>query len=515
MTGEFGFDGAEDGPGGPDGLPCVELEFATLRRFREEMAPYLNYDGFFARSDRPLPRGTSVEFKFIMPEDFVLAHGTAVVAWTIEPEGNPDLVPGMALRFAEVGKQSRAVIDELVDFHIATGGDPFDVGIRGSRAGEIPTDSLGGIAGPAPSIIDSLPPMPRDLPMPPDPEPPPALSSDDGALPEWLSGPSTGQDSLDFRKTPPRPAVAPRSPDKFSFPPEPLANEFDVDMIFDNGEKDTTPHRPEEGSFRQMALKPRPEEKPPRDLRLGLIVTAALALVAVVVLVWSFWLRNDGEEIVESPVVVEEVAEAGVALIEDDEVMEEPAPVSETASETPAETVARLAAETAARVADRNSGTQPEPPAEEGLPESTGGAPGDVPETSPTRVFVTESPPDTREPAAAQTRASRVVDVTATAQSGTTAVVIRGNGIFDDSSMRVLRLEDPVRLWVGVKNIETFYKPNEIAVGSPEVLQVRIGYHPEDNPPALYVVLDLAGDDVVLLDHSVRGDVIRLTVGRK
>jgi len=62
MTDDNGPYDAQDGSGGRDSLPCVELEFATLRRFREEMAPYLNYDGFFARSDRPLPRGTSAFF---------------------------------------------------------------------------------------------------------------------------------------------------------------------------------------------------------------------------------------------------------------------------------------------------------------------------------------------------------------------------------------------------------------------------------------------------------------------
>jgi hypothetical protein len=72
-----------------------------------------------------------------------------------------------------------------------------------------------------------------------------------------------------------------------------------------------------------------------------------------------------------------------------------------------------------------------------------------------------------------------------------------------------------VRVWVGVSHIEAPFKPNEIGVGSPEIERVRIGYHPEDSPPALYVVLDLAGDDVFLLDTGVQGDEIRLTVGRK
>jgi hypothetical protein len=108
-----------------------------------------------------------------------------------------------------------------------------------------------------------------------------------------------------------------------------------------------------------------------------------------------------------------------------------------------------------------------------------------------------------------------VVDVTAAARANVTTVVIRGNGAFETAALRISRLEDPSRLWVRVFNIETFYEPNEIDVGSPDVHRVRIGYHPEDSPPALYVVLDLAGEDVHLLDRSVQGDAIRLTVGRK
>ncbi len=88
-----------------------------------------------------------------------------------------------------------------------------------------------------------------------------------------------------------------------------------------------------------------------------------------------------------------------------------------------------------------------------------------------------------------------------------TTVVIRGNGAFDPSSIRSLRLEDPLRIWMSVSHIETFFKPNEIGVGSREIERIRIGYHPEDSPPALYIVLDLAGDDVFLLDTSVQGDV--------
>ena len=510
----------QDGSGVPDGLSCVELEFATLRRFREEMAPYLNYDGFFARTDRPLPRGTSVEFKFVMPEDFVLANGTAVVSWTIEAEGNPDLVPGMALRFGQVGKQSRAVIDELVDFHIATGGDPFDVGPHASRAGEIPTDALAGTGGGAPSIIDSPAPKTRDLPLPPDPEEPPAPEDpEDDVLPNWLSGSAEGEVASRF----PMPSV-PTTPDSvsgdgitegFDFSKGSSSDNFDVDMIFDDGEKDPPPLRREDGSYHQMAMAPRAENKPPRDIRMGLIVTAGIVVLAIVVLGLTYWLRNSDREVVEAIPQENTVAEVGVELIDDDaDLVIEETPsegadgvVAETADETTTSTAARVAAE----LASEDPGEPPD--------EVFAGEPVDSVQTTataaPTKVFVTEQPPAAMPPPAGQERASRVVDVAAATQGDVTTVVIRGNGVFEPSSIRSLRLADPMRVWVSVSHIETFFKPNEIAVGSREIERVRIGYHPEDSPPALYIVLDLAGDDVFLLDTSVQGDAIRLTVGRK
>jgi hypothetical protein len=489
----------------PEGLPCVELEFATLRRFREEMAPYLNYDGFFARTENPLPRGTTVEFKFVMPEEFVLARGTAVVSWTIEPEGNPDLVPGMALRFGKVGQQSRAVIDELVDFHVATGGDPFDVGPRPGQAGDIPTDSLGAYGGGASSTIDSPPPTPRELPLQAEPEVEPTVeveTADDGVLPDWLSDPEGG----DFSASKPaadQPGA--ESGNLLDFGDGSIDNrddsedshdldlsvgsrddDLDVAGIFDTGDKVRSPSRPAEGSFQQMAMSPRPGDKPPRDIRLGILVAAGMVVIAIVVLAVTLWVKSSDWEVAETEIEPEVKTGAGVELIEDD--------LDEVTGDNGPE-------ETAGMVA---------PQAVE--------APGDLPEESaaaPEKALVAEPPPGAMASPVVQPRASRVVDVVAAARADTTSVVVRGNGAFDASGIRTLRLEDPVRLWVSISPIETFYRPNEIQVGSDEVDRVRIGFHPEDSPPALYVVLDLAGDDVVLLDTSVQGDAIRLTVGRE
>lgn len=501
-------DAFEDGEqaGVPEGLPCVELEFETLRRFREEMAPYLNYDGFFARTESPLPRGTTVAFKFGMPEEFVLAEGTAVVAWTIEPEGNPELVPGMALRFGHVGKQSRAVIDELVDFHIATGGDPFDLGPQTARAGEIPTDSLGGAGGGGSSTIDSPAPVARELPLPPDPihEAP----ADDGVLPDWLSEPAAPvvektpetDGGFDFQATPDTgPAPASSSSGGFDFPTDDSGDEFEVDMVFDNGNKELPPKLPEEGSFQQMALNPRAENKPPRDLRIGLIVTAAIVLVAVMVLVWSVWLKRPGQEAEVNDPMIEEPTQVGVVLIDDD--------VEGTESEGGGESAPEGAGDTA-------TGPKADSAGESAPAEPVVEQPGPQVD-EPAEAVVSERQTESASQPVQQTRASRVVDVTTAARAHATTVVIRGNGAFEASGLRTLLLEDPKRLWASISPIETFYRPNEINVGSPEVERVRIGFHPEDSPPALYVVLDLVGEDVVLLDANVQGDAIRLTVGRK
>ena len=60
----------------------------------------------------------------------------------------------------------------------------------------------------------------------------------------------------------------------------------------------------------------------------------------------------------------------------------------------------------------------------------------------------------------------------------------------------------------------SFYRPNEIDVGSPQVLRVRVGHHPEENPPSLWVVLDLVDDSITVVSREVDGNSLRLTVGQ-
>jgi hypothetical protein len=96
-----------------------------------------------------------------------------------------------------------------------------------------------------------------------------------------------------------------------------------------------------------------------------------------------------------------------------------------------------------------------------------------------------------------------------------TVVEIRGNGGLSEARLRVSALDDPPRVWIRILGIEDFFRPNEIAVGSPEVSRIRVGYHPEESPVSLWVVLDLADGSAVVRDTTVSGDTIRVSVGRR
>ena len=178
MSSENDHNGSDHAAEPVDHRVTVDLEFATLREFREGMAPYLNHGGLFIKTERPHPRGTAIRFRFMMPGDFVLAQGTGVVASIRTVEKDPELEPGMVVWFEEVDRQSRSVIRELVDFRIAVGGEPFNIGLGTDGGGEIPTDALGGSA-PRPSELDPPDSVSQEAESSPGPHP------SDEVLPAW------------------------------------------------------------------------------------------------------------------------------------------------------------------------------------------------------------------------------------------------------------------------------------------------------------------------------------------
>jgi hypothetical protein len=115
-------------------------------------------------------------------------------------------------------------------------------------------------------------------------------------------------------------------------------------------------------------------------------------------------------------------------------------------------------------------------------------------------------------PPAVDGTATRLIDVASFTVEGATQVAVRGNGTFLKGRVQVSRLENPARVWIRIKNIGTFYRPNFIPVDSPDVKMVRIGHHPEESPPSIYVVLDLANDRAKVQETWLEGDTFRVAV---
>jgi hypothetical protein len=462
----------------------VDLLFNTLREFRQEMAPRLALDGMFVSTQEPLVRGTKVRFRFVLPEEFVLAQGDAVVAWRRTRSSHPDLEPGMALWFEEVDQRSRDIISELVDIQTTSGDEVFDTRRKAAEVGEFVANEFAG------SFATSF-----DLPAltsPDEPEEPkesipseaPAVAAApptdsrtrepfqaaDDASPE---GAPEAEQSSGFESVSWGDAAADGARD-FSAPEPAVAREeeFEVSLMADDSEPDVTPLSETAGPVPDLAvLMGDAEEKTPRP-RWLLLAGAAVILLAAVAVVW--WATQRSSEppiqVAQQPVEAEPTAPA-VVLLEDGE-------AEESAAESP---------------------------------ESGGGGAQPAGELAKTGEEEAQPPPAVLD----DEPATRVVDVGVTRLGDATVIGIRGNGSFDDTRLQVSMLNGPPRVLVRVAHIETYYRPSEIEVGSPEVLRVRVGHHPEETPVKLYVVIDLADASMVVRETSVVGETIRVVVGRE
>lgn len=111
-------------------------------------------------------------------------------------------------------------------------------------------------------------------------------------------------------------------------------------------------------------------------------------------------------------------------------------------------------------------------------------------------------------------RASRIDSISWMRREDRTAVTLRANGQLEPDLVAVIPMADPPRLLIRLRWIEAKYRVYTMDVGTEEVSLIRTGLHPEMTPPALYVVLDLTGDDVRVVDQSLDGSTLTVLVGR-
>lgn len=152
--------------------------------------------------------------------------------------------------------------------------------------------------------------------------------------------------------------------------------------------------------------------------------------------------------------------------------------------------------------ADEEGPVEPEGPAAPDSSGSWGGTANDDRSDQPAAAAAVEAP------------VSRVTDVAWDHDASGTLITITGNGTFPSSSYGVLALESPPRLLIRLNRIVDSYPTHELAVSTAEVSGVRIGYHPSNQPPQLFVVLDLRDDLVSLVSAEPDGRQLRVRVAR-
>jgi len=465
----------------------VDLLFNTLREFRQEMAPRLALDGMFVSTQEPLARGTKVRFRFVLPEEFVLAQGDAVVAWRRTRSSHPDLEPGMALWFEEVEQRSRDIINELVDIQTTSGDAVFDTRRKAAEVGEFVANEFAGSFATSFDLPALKDPEEREEPKKTKPPEAPAVAAApavDGRRRE----PAPAVDDTppwESSEAEPRPEFEAASwaesagdvPGDFSAPEPAVVGEerFEVSLMADDSEPDVTPLSERPGSMDDLSVTLGETQEATGGRRLwplaGLVVVLLAAAAAVV---WWVVIRPQGPPIsVDFQSAEAEPTAPAVILLDDSE---------------------------------------PEPAADLPVTVEEGMEPVGEPQTGEQPTAASEPEPP---PVAIGEPARRVIDVGAARLGDGTVVSIRGDGTFDDTRLQVSKLTGPPRVLVRVAHIETFYRPSEIEVGSPEVMRVRIGHHPEETPVKLYVVVDLADASMVVRETTVVGDTIRVVVGRE
>jgi uncharacterized protein (TIGR02266 family) len=510
----------------------VQFKFDRFSGFISEYSTNISPTGMFIVTDNPEPSGRILDLEFRLGDGFEIIKGQGEVVWVRSVPDGPTRPPGMGIRFLELSPGSQDLIYRIVDRFVAQGGTPFDLTSPFDRgaARQAPPDP------PAP---DSLPaPEPLLPPLSLEPDPFPDLEERDqlldaakaGTVLPWSPTPKEtlmpGDDVLPplepldeiFRleEVPASTAVhleeAPRAaaPSTPAVPPADMAPandrfpvlEPDLDLTqagptvvgFDEPIPDP-PSYPDSRSssagglsggndlfasyLPQPAAPPEtPQVRPLSTLAGGASVqqprrVLPLVLVAVLlaVAVAAFFLRDRIPEWI------------GLGGGEETVTARQTPPLPRPAAPPPGPTLhEEVGGLTSDSLTSESRASTQEPPAESEprkLPEvvQRKPAPG-----GPARSAVPAGP------------AATVIErITFEQAPGGTTVTLWGNGALRPESFKRISVESPPREVIQIRGIQRPFSPLRIPVGTPEVKQIRIGYHENPGGSELHVVIDLAG----------------------
>ncbi|MCG6964077.1 MAG: PilZ domain-containing protein [Acidobacteria bacterium] len=430
-------DSGTDRPGvaSPDPAPSarIDLRFANFTEFISAYGSFVSEDGMFLTTDSPPAIGSRVTVRFRLDDGFPLILAEAQVVWLGRAATLPAAPAGAGLRFLHLDERSTTLIDHMVAQRKREGKQLFD------------------LARPTPA-------------EPPAAEDTTSAANRDSSGPEgdpWEAKPVTAPD--------PRPDAQVTGQDVFSpaadaapIPQsEQPAAELSAGLLSrELADRETPP----QASTSQAAIDyapARPDEEPARG-HSWLLQPATLVgvLAAAVLAIWVFSiLRADHRNPAQ--------------LV---------APPATTVSSPPPATPTQVAA---AAVAASPSHALETPASQISTPLLTPTA-APLPATPAARPTAAIAPTAT---------ASRVVNISWRRTGLTTEVIIEANGRLVPARVRHFTMEDPPRYVLRLLGIREPYEPFELAVDTPQVARIRVGFHEEKTPPELHIVLDLVGTD--------------------
>jgi hypothetical protein len=145
--------------------------------------------------------------------------------------------------------------------------------------------------------------------------------------------------------------------------------------------------------------------------------------------------------------------------------------------------------------------TPARPPARRAAPQAPAGgaaSPAPAPASAPAPSVPSPPPVAAGEPETGPAL-TRLEEVRWEPAAGGTDLILLGNGAIRPEVYQRERLEgNPPRELFRLSGIQSSYPQTRVVVGTAEVLQVRLGYHPEAGTGELHIVLDLAHPSVAV-----------------
>lgn len=509
----------EEGDNGePTERVDLTLRLESVRQLYTGLAPSLGTDGIFIEVDPPAAPEAVVAFRITLPDDVVVLEGEGTVLWSRTAE-DADGPIGMAVRFTVLSPSTRETIDAVIDAHLAGGGELFDLDAGADGPDVYPTDALMGASS---TLGQGRWKRRSDVET--------AAVASVAAPRSPLFGSAAEANAIDLRFEEVLHGLAPRLDDDEEEESDPRGLELDEAI-----EQAVSAPAVSETSIEAATPEPAGPQHPVRS-----DATDTDEVIPTILERWKRELDSGIEDLahLKASPGGRAVAAAASSVLErlpfddtqDADLATRPVPPEalSTGRRSPpppgrpwlwwivgAAAMALLAVTLILLWPQRRPPvTMPVPTAiAQARDEAPIGDEVQAPTAVPPSSAATASPTAV---AAAEVAAGRSVvrSISSRARPGATEVSIEASGSLDGGRVDTLALDDPPRILIRVKGIDKPYTPHLMEVGSPELIAIRIGHHPELHPPTLYVVLDTTSNAISVLGRDVEGSTARIVVGR-